>query len=116
MSETLQRGMQSTMEDFLRALRASDVRVTPAEAIDAHQAVDIVGYADRELFRDALCSTLAKTESEVARFDEVFDNFFKRETPPPPPPGGDPELARQALEDGEAGNDLHWIRHAFEAR
>ena len=106
MSETLQRGMQSTMEDFLRALRASDVRVTPAEAIDAHQAVDIVGYADRELFRDALCSTLAKTESEVARFDEVFDNFFKRETPPLPARWGDPELARQALEDGEAGNDL----------
>ena len=106
MSETLQRGMQSTMEDFLRALRASDVRVTPAEAIDAHQAIDVVGYADRELFRDALCSTLAKTESEVARFDEVFDNFFKREAPPPPPAEGDPGLAAQALEDGEEGADL----------
>ena len=48
------------------ALRAVDVRVSPAEAIDAAQAVRAVGYADRALFKDALCVTLAKSEEDFA--------------------------------------------------
>ena len=35
--------MQETLEDFFRALRAADIPVSPAEAIDAHRAVDTVG-------------------------------------------------------------------------
>ena len=30
--------MQGSLEEFLRALRAMEVRVSPAEAIDAHRA------------------------------------------------------------------------------
>jgi uncharacterized protein len=71
--------MQRTMENFLRALRAQDIRVSPAEAIDAHRAAEAVGYADRQLFRDALITTVAKTATETARFDHVFDTFFKRD-------------------------------------
>lgn len=71
--------MQQTLENFLRALRAMDVRVSPAEAIDAHCTVDTVGYADRTLLKDSLCIALAKTEDEVERFDECFDMFFARE-------------------------------------
>jgi uncharacterized protein with von Willebrand factor type A (vWA) domain len=71
--------MQRTLESFLRALRSVDVRVSPAEAIDAHRAVEVVGFADRQLFKDALCTTLAKTEDEVERFDSCFDTFFKRD-------------------------------------
>ena len=52
--------MQETLEQFVRALRAADVRVSPAEAIDAARAARAVGYADRQLFKDALCVTLAK--------------------------------------------------------
>jgi uncharacterized protein with von Willebrand factor type A (vWA) domain len=71
--------MQATMENFLRALRAAEVRVSPAEAIDAHLTVDAVGYADRQLLKDALCVTLAKSEEEVARFDDCFEMFFHRD-------------------------------------
>ena len=42
--------MQGALEDFFRALRAADVKVSPAEAIDAHRTVEKVGFADRELF------------------------------------------------------------------
>jgi uncharacterized protein len=66
------------MENFLRALRAADLKVSPAEAIDAHRAASIVGYADRELFRNAMCVTVAKTAEEVERFDVCFDKFFTR--------------------------------------
>jgi uncharacterized protein with von Willebrand factor type A (vWA) domain len=68
------------------------VKVSPAEAIDAARTAATVGYADRELFKDALCATLAKSRDEVARFDETFETFFTRETldlPPPPEPRED---------------------------
>ncbi len=79
--------MQHTLGAFLRALRASDVRVSPAEAIDAARTAAAVGYADRQLFKDALCATLAKSADEVIRFDETFETFFTRDqiTLPPPP-------------------------------
>ncbi|MDP3175486.1 MAG: VWA domain-containing protein [Phenylobacterium sp.] len=70
--------MQHTLEEFLRALRAAEVLVSPAEAIDAHKAVAQVGYQDRQLLKDALCATLAKGEDEVVRFDRTFDTFFSR--------------------------------------
>jgi uncharacterized protein with von Willebrand factor type A (vWA) domain len=88
--------MQHTLEQFLRALRAADVRVSPAEAIDAARTAAAVGYGDRELFKDALCATLAKSRDEVARFDETFETFFSRGQLTLPPPAEDAE--------GEAGD------------
>jgi hypothetical protein len=84
--------VQATMEDFIKALRASEVRVSPAEAIDAHKALMEIGYSDRTLVKDALCIALAKTEEEVERFDVCFDAYFTRDafTAPPksqPKPG-----------------------------
>lgn len=84
--------MQKTLEDFLRALRNNDIAVSPAEAIDAHLAVAAVGYADRGLLRDSLCVTLAKSEDEVARFDQCFENFFDRTSITPTEDVGDPGL------------------------
>jgi hypothetical protein len=66
------------LEDFIRALRASEVRVSPAEAIDAHRAMMEVGFGDRTLVRDALAVTLAKSAEETARFEACFDAFFVR--------------------------------------
>jgi len=111
--------MQAAMEDFFRALRAADVKVSPAEAIDAHRTVATVGFADRELFKDALCATLAKTADEVGRFDDVFDTFFSRDSltpaePPPergdgdpmeglPPEAGESDLTRMIMEGDATG-------------
>ena len=66
------------LADFIRALRACEVAVSPAEVIDAHRAVIDVGFADRDLLKDALAVTLAKDAVEVARFDACFDTFFAR--------------------------------------
>jgi hypothetical protein len=95
--------MQKTLESFVRALRASDIRVSPAETIDAHRAAEAVGYGDRELFRDALISTLAKTASETARFDALFDTFFSRdEFLQAPPDAADQAMADELSEGGDA--------------
>jgi uncharacterized protein with von Willebrand factor type A (vWA) domain len=97
--------MQRTLESFVRALRASDIRVSPAETIDAHRAAEAVGYGDRELFRDALVTTLAKTASETARFDELFDTFFSREEFLQGPPDADDKAMADELAEGEGGGE-----------
>ena len=115
--------MQGAMEDFLRALRAADVKVSPVEAIDAHLTVAKVGFADRELFKDALCATLAKTADEVTRFDETFETFFARQTfqmEPPPPSDGEaedtpPEVADSELAQMLLNGDVSGLAQAMEA-
>jgi len=105
--------MQRALEDFLRALRASEVPLSPAEAIDAHRAVAAVGFTDRALLRDSLAVTLAKSPEEVARFDACFDTFFARGDilstaelgggPSAEAPGDSGDLARMLLEDDGIG-------------
>ncbi|MBM08443.1 MAG: VWA containing CoxE family protein [Magnetovibrio sp.] len=70
--------MQRLLESFIRTLRAAEIPVSMAEAIDAHQVLDRIGYADRELVKNALGITLAKTVNEKKRFSESFDVFFSR--------------------------------------
>ena len=71
--------MQQPLQNFIRALRAADVKVSPAESIDAAETVALTGYADRLLLKNALCTVLAKSPDEVAAFDDCFEMFFTRE-------------------------------------
>ncbi len=68
--------MERTVTDFVRVLRNADVRVSPAETLDAVRAVALVGYAGRERLREALSATLAKTIDEKATLDACFERFF----------------------------------------
>lgn len=110
------RGAAAPLADFLRALRAVDVAISPAEAIDAHRAVAEVGWSDRALVKDALCVALAKTAEEVGRFDDCFDTFFARQAPSKalPSQGGlpltDDPLARMLL-----ARDPNGLAQAMEA-
>jgi uncharacterized protein with von Willebrand factor type A (vWA) domain len=114
--------MQRPLEDFLRALRASDVRVSPAEAIDACRAVAEVGYGDRQLFRDALCVTLAKTADEIDRFETCFDTFWARDglpdhaTTTPDAGDGSASLADMLLAGDAGGLALAMEGAAAQAR
>jgi len=117
--------MQRTLESFLRALRSVDVRVSPAEAIDAHRAIEATGFTDRQLFKDALCTTLAKTADEVERFDACFDTFFRRDEFLKPPEAAEAdEAALESLDqaDGETAlaemllaNDAAALAQSMEA-
>ena len=68
--------METTLTDFVRVLRNAEVRVSPAETMDALRALDLVGYGDRERVRDVLAATLAKTAEEKQLFGECFERFF----------------------------------------
>jgi uncharacterized protein with von Willebrand factor type A (vWA) domain len=68
--------MDRLLTSFIRALRNADVRISTAETLDALSAVELVGYADRQLLKDSLALVLPKTLDEKAAFDTCFDQFF----------------------------------------
>lgn len=68
--------MTEVLGDFIRALRAADIRVSTSESIDAGNVVDLVGLGEREALRDALSQVLAKSADEKQSFRETFDRFF----------------------------------------
>ena len=70
--------MQQPFEQFVRALRAADVPVSVAEVIDATEVIAAVGYEDRQLLKDALALTVAKSEDEKDRFEIAFELFYAR--------------------------------------
>ena len=72
--------MSRMMTRFVEALRAADVRVSPAETLDAARAADLVGFGDRTLLKDVLSLSMAKTPEEKAAFDATFERFFAFET------------------------------------
>lgn len=70
--------MQANLVNFIQMLRTHDVRVSPAESLDAIDVAKALGYADRNLLRDGLAMTLAKTPEEKAIFLQCFDRYFSQ--------------------------------------
>ncbi len=70
--------MQSNLVDFIQVLRSHDIRVSPAETLDAVAVTATLGYSDRNLLRDGLAMTLAKTPAEEVIFLDCFDRFFQQ--------------------------------------
>ncbi|MEX0941098.1 MAG: VWA domain-containing protein [Pseudomonadales bacterium] len=68
--------MDRTLVDFVKALRTAEVKVSPAETLDAMHAMNIVGYEDREFLKNSLGLVLAKNPEEKETFDSCFDRFF----------------------------------------
>jgi uncharacterized protein with von Willebrand factor type A (vWA) domain len=70
--------MREELHRFFRTARGAGVRVSPAESIDAMKAVADVGFADRDILRDTLLLTLAKSQDEKQALGECFDLFFSQ--------------------------------------
>ena len=89
--------------DFVRILRASDIRVSPAETLDAAEIFETIGFDDRSILKYALGQTLAKTEMEKLAFDEAFESYFRlpEETPPSLPSENQEENQPQDGEDAQ---------------
>lgn len=68
--------MDSTLVDFVKALRTAEVKVSPAETLDAMHAMEIVGYEDREFLKNTLSMVLSKNPDEKEAFNACFDRFF----------------------------------------
>ncbi|MFT6274597.1 MAG: hypothetical protein ACJAZ0_000686 [Halioglobus sp.] len=71
--------MESKLVSFIQVLRSQDVRVSPAETLDAMDIAQLVGFSDRTFLHDGLAMALAKTAEEKATFSYCFDKFFSRD-------------------------------------
>lgn len=86
--------------DFVRALRARGIPVSPSEELDAMKALKLVDWANREEVRAALLCSLLKDPRRMVDFEELFEEYFGGGQTMPSLfcEGKDPEWKR-ALED-----------------
>jgi uncharacterized protein with von Willebrand factor type A (vWA) domain len=66
------------LTSLVGALRAHGVRIGTGETVDAAQAVEALGLADRERLREGLAATLLHGTAQRQVFDPVFDLYFPR--------------------------------------
>ena len=69
--------MVDFLRDFVHILRSSDLRISTSESIDAMKVISKVGIQDRNILKDSLSFSLAKTMREKEIFSDCFDDFFK---------------------------------------
>jgi len=97
-------GQQAMIADFMRVLRASDIRVSPAEAIDVAAVIDMMGLGERALLKHALGHAVAKTEEEKLAFEACFEAYFMPpQTAEPEPPGADSDDSDNSDDRQSAG-------------
>ena len=84
--------MDRTLTSFVAALRNAEVRISPAETLDAMNALELVGYRDRDFLKNSLALVLPKTADEKDTFDATFDQFFTFEDVADGAPGEAGEL------------------------
>lgn len=68
--------LNSTLVDFVKVLRNAEIKVSPAETLDAMECMNVVGVRDREFLRNSLSLVLAKNPEEKEAFHDCFDRFF----------------------------------------
>ena len=94
--------MDRTLVDFIKALRTAEVKVSPAETLDAMHAMDIVGYVDRQFLKDSLSIVLSKNTDEKDAFNTCFEHFFTVDKfDAPLDDGSIDESSQGPMDDGE---------------
>lgn len=68
--------LHDTLVEFVQVLRTADVKVSPAETLDAMETLDIIGIEDRLLLKNSLSMVLSKNPEEKEAFNTSFDRFF----------------------------------------
>ena len=68
--------LQETLVDFVKVLRTADVKVSPAETLDAMEAIDLVGFEDRQFLKNTLSLVLSKNPEEKETYENCFEKFF----------------------------------------
>lgn len=71
-------GIPALIVDFSRELRDEGMAVGTSELLDAFGALGEVDWSDRDHFREALSTTIAKSQDDRELFGLVFDRYFFR--------------------------------------
>lgn len=81
-------GLPERLTALVRALRSHGIRIGTGETVDAGQAIEALGLADRERVREGLAAALLHSEGQRPVFDPVFDLYFPRGIGAPGTPDG----------------------------
>ncbi|MEW5725707.1 MAG: VWA domain-containing protein, partial [Thermodesulfobacteriota bacterium] len=95
--------MEKVLVEFAGRLRAAGVPVSPAEVLDAGQAMRHLGLEERETFKSGLRAVMVKSGRDIPVFDAVFDLFFIRG---PRPDQAEAAAARPALDMSAVWSEL----------
>ena len=68
--------MDTVINNFVQVLRSHQLRVSPAESIDALHALNHTGLVERGVVKDTLRATLIKNQEDEGTFDRLFDLYF----------------------------------------
>jgi uncharacterized protein len=71
-------GLPARLLELADALRGEGMAVGTSELLDAFAALQHVSWTSQEDFREALATTLAKSQEDRRVFELVFDRFFFR--------------------------------------
>jgi uncharacterized protein len=71
-------GLAAKLLGFCEELRSEGVAVGTSEILDAFAALDEVPWTSREDFREALATTIAKSQEDRRLFELLFDRWFFR--------------------------------------
>ncbi len=93
--------MQDRLVGFIQVLRSHQLRISPAETLDAMGVATTLGYADRDMLRDGLGLVLAKTNRDKAIYRQCFDHYFSHDFDSSPP-----EQAEDAEEESPNADSL----------
>lgn len=100
--ENVTSGIPALLIDFGRELRSEGMSVGTSELLDAFAALGEVDWSERLDFREALATTIAKSQEDRELLLAVFDRYFFRATE-----AAEAERARERGEakSGEGGNE-----------
>ena len=68
--------MDQVLHKMITALRSSGVRISISETMDAMHTAKLIGYDERQILKDSLSATLAKSQHEKEIFETCFNRFF----------------------------------------
>jgi len=100
--------MHAALVELAGLLRAAGIPVSPAEVIDGHRAVALVGVEDPFAVRDALAACWVKRGADRRIFAELFARFITRDLAA--------TTAAAPAELGDAGVRALWERIARRAQ
>ena len=64
------------VDELLWMLRRRGMAIATSQAIDAVRAIHAVGFESKDLVREALAAVVVLRQSDRARFDRAFDEYF----------------------------------------
>jgi uncharacterized protein len=91
-------GLAAKLLGFCEELRSEGVAVGTSEILDAFAALEMVEWTSQADFREALASTIAKSQDDRRVFELLFDRYFFR--------AAEAEaVQREITERGEGGGE-----------